>query len=154
MINKGLAEEPLPVYGDGQNVRDWLYVEDRADALTLALERGRIGETYNIGGRNERANLVIVQSICDLLDRLQPSARGPRHQLISFVVDRPGHDRRYGIDASKFETEVGRRAVKPFETTLTKTVHWFLENRPWWQAILNRGYTAKWIGLSEIRTSN
>jgi len=111
MIIKGLAEEPLPVYGDGQNVRDWLYVEDHADALTLALERGRIGETYNIGGRNERANLVIVQSICDLLDRLQPSARGPRHQLISFVVNRPSHDRRYGIDASKFETKVGRRAV-------------------------------------------
>ena len=147
MIIKGLAEEPLPVYGDGQNVRDWLYVEDHARALTLVLERGRVGETYNIGGRNERSNLVVVETICDLLDRLEPSARGSRRRLISFVADRPGHDRRYGIDASKLENELGWRATDTFETGLAKTVQWYLNNRSWWQAILDRGYEARRIGL-------
>jgi dTDP-glucose 4,6-dehydratase len=147
MIIKGLGEQSLPVYGDGMNVRDWLYVEDHAKALTLVLERGRVGETYNIGGRNERANLVVVQSICDLLDRLEPSVDGSRRRLISFVADRPGHDRRYGIDASKLERELGWRAAETFETGLAKTVQWYLENRSWWQAILNRGYKTERIGL-------
>jgi len=151
IIIKGLADEPLPVYGDGQNVRDWLYVEDHAKALTHVVERGRIGETYNIGGRNERANLFVVQAICDLLDRLQPSARGSRHQLISFVADRPGHDRRYAIDASKLENELGWRAAETFETGLAKTVQWYLENRRWWQAILDRGYKAERVGLSNTQ---
>ena len=150
MIIKALAHEPLPVYGDGQNVRDWLYVEDHAKALALVLERGRIGETYNVGGRNERANLVVVQAICDLLDRLQPSARGSHHQLISFVTDRPGHDRRYAIDASKLENELGWRATETFESGLAKTVQWYLENRPWWQALLDRGYKAERVGLSHV----
>ena len=151
MIIKGLAHEPLPVYGDGQNVRDWLYVDDHAKALTTVIERGRIGETYNVGGRNERANLAVVQSICDLLDELEPSTSGSRHRLISFVTDRPGHDRRYGIDASKLEGELGWRAEETFETGLAKTVRWYLENRSWWQAILDRGYKAERIGLSELQ---
>jgi dTDP-glucose 4,6-dehydratase len=147
MIIKGLAEESLPVYGDGQQIRDWLYVEDHARALTLVVERGRPGETYNIGGRNERANLHVVETICDLLDRLEPSAHGPRRGLISFVTDRPGHDRRYAIDASKLEDELGWRAQESFESGIAKTVAWYLQNRPWWQAILDRGYKAERIGL-------
>ena len=147
VIIKALAEEPLPVYGDGQNVRDWLYVEDHARALTLVLERGLVGESYNIGGRNERTNLAVVQSICDLLDRLAPSAHGSRRRLISFVADRPGHDRRYAIDASKLGNELGWRAAETFESGLAKTVQWYLENRSWWQTILDRGYKAERIGL-------
>ena len=146
MIIKGLAGEPLPVYGDGRNIRDWLYVEDHAKALTLVLERGRIGETYNIGGRNERTNLDVVNTICDLLDRLAPGADS-RRGLISFVTDRPGHDRRYAIDASKLERELGWKAKEDFDSGLAKTVRWYLENRGWWQAILDRGYHQSRIGL-------
>jgi dTDP-glucose 4,6-dehydratase len=147
MIIKGLAEEALPVYGDGQNVRDWLYVEDHARGLTQVLQHGRIGETYNIGGRNERSNLYVVEQICSLLDVLQPIPLGDRKRLISFVMDRPGHDRRYAIDASKLERELGWRADESFESGLEKTVIWYLANRPWWQSILRRGYAANRIGL-------
>jgi dTDP-glucose 4,6-dehydratase len=147
MIIKGLAGEALPVYGDGQQIRDWLYVEDHAKALALVVAHGRPGETYNIGGRNERANLHVVETICDLLDRLEPSTRGSRRELISFVTDRPGHDRRYAIDASKLEDELGWRAQESFESGIAKTVAWYLHNRPWWQAILDRGYKAERIGL-------
>jgi dTDP-glucose 4,6-dehydratase len=147
MIIKGLAEEPLPVYGDGQNIRDWLYVEDHARALIQILQHGRIGETYNIGGRNERSNLYVVEQICNLLDVLQPSAAGDRKRLISFVPDRPGHDRRYAIDASKLERELGWFAKENFESGLEKTVAWYLANRPWWQSILRRGYASNRIGL-------
>jgi dTDP-glucose 4,6-dehydratase len=133
MIIKGLASKPLPVYGDGQNIRDWLYVEDHARALTSVLEHGRIGETYNVGGRNERANLHVVETICDLLDAVAPDANGPRRRLIRFVADRPGHDRRYAIDASKLERELGWRAQENFETGLEKTVRWYIENKPWWE---------------------
>jgi dTDP-glucose 4,6-dehydratase len=150
MIIKGLAGEPLPVYGDGQQIRDWLYVEDHARALTLVVERGKPGETYNIGGRNERANLHVVQTICDLLDRHEPSPDGPRRRLISFVTDRPGHDRRYAIDASKIENELGWRAQENFETGIAKTVIWYLKSRPWWQAILDRGYKAERVGLADL----
>jgi dTDP-glucose 4,6-dehydratase len=118
----------------------------------LVIERGRIGETYNIGGRNERSNLEVVHTICDLLDRLEPCARGSRRRLISFVADRPGHDRRYGIDASKLENELGWRAVESFDAGLAKTVQWYLENRSWWQAIIDRGYKAERAGLSQIVT--
>jgi len=148
MIIKGLAHEPLPVYGDGKNIRDWLYVEDHVAALVAVLERGRIGETYNVGGRNERTNLQVVETICALLDRAAPSDRGPRHRTISFVKDRPGHDRRYGIDAAKIERELGWRAAETFETGLAKTVTWYLENRPWWQNILDNGYKVQRVGLS------
>jgi dTDP-glucose 4,6-dehydratase len=147
IIIKGLAEEKLPVYGDGQNVRDWLYVEDHARALTLVAERGRVGETYNIGGRNERTNLYVVQAICRLLDELAPPPRGPRQRLISFVTDRPGHDRRYAIDAAKIERELGWQPAYDFERGLAATVRWYLDNRPWWEAILDRGYTAERVGL-------
>jgi dTDP-glucose 4,6-dehydratase len=121
MIIKGLAGEKLPVYGDGQNIRDWLYVEDHAKALTLVLERGSVGETYNVGGRNERTNLHVVETICNLLDEMAPSPAGPRRSLISFVVDRPGHDRRYAIDASKLERELGWNAEENFESGIEKT---------------------------------
>jgi dTDP-glucose 4,6-dehydratase len=147
MIIKGLAGEALPVYGDGQQIRDWLYVEDHAKALALVVARGGPGETYNVGGHNERANLHVVETICDLLDRLEPAAGGPRRKLISFVADRPGHDRRYAIDAAKVENELGWRAQESFESGIAKTVAWYLQNRPWWQAILDRGYKAERIGL-------
>jgi dTDP-glucose 4,6-dehydratase len=148
MIIKGLAEEGLPVYGDGQNVRDWLYVEDHARALRRVLERGQVGETYNVGGRNERSNLYVVEQVCDLLDAVQPSQSGRRKRLISFVTDRPGHDRRYAIDASKLERELGWAARESFETGLEKTVQWYLKNKVWWKAILQKGYEANRIGLS------
>jgi dTDP-glucose 4,6-dehydratase len=153
MIIKGLAEEPLPVYGNGLNVRDWLYVEDHARALALVVERGLVGETYNIGGRNERTNIQVVETMCDLLDRMAPSLSGPRHRLISFVQDRPGHDLRYAIDASKIERELGWRAAETFEAGLEKTVRWYLENRTWWQAIIKRGYDAKRVGLVSAQPS-
>ena len=146
IIIKGLAEEPLPVYGDGQNVRDWLFVEDHAKALTLVLERGVIGETYNVGGRNERTNISVVESICDLLDERVPNREGARRRLISFVKDRPGHDRRYAIDASKLERDLGWRAEENFESGLAKTVRWYCENKRWWQAILDRGYQKERLG--------
>jgi len=146
MIIKGLSGDALPVYGDGQNVRDWLFVEDHAKALTLVLERGVVGETYNIGGRNERTNLHIVERICELLDEVVPSGDGARRRLIAFVKDRPGHDRRYAIDASKLEGELGWRAEETLETGLAKTVRWYCENRGWWQAILDRGYKKARLG--------
>lgn len=149
MIIKGLAGEPLPVYGDGQNIRDWLYVEDHAKALTLVLERGQVGETYNVGGRNERTNLHVVESICDLLDERSPSPNGSRRNLMTFVADRPGHDRRYAIDASKLERDLGWRAEENFETGIRKTVRWYVDEQPWWRAILERGYQAKRVGLSQ-----
>jgi dTDP-glucose 4,6-dehydratase len=147
MIIKGLAEEALPVYGDGLNVRDWLYVEDHARALRQVVEHGRVGETYNVGGRNERSNLYVVERICDLLDALQPSSSGERKRLISFVTDRPGHDRRYAIDATKLERELGWSANENFETGLKKTVTWYLTNRSWWESIQRRGYATNRIGI-------
>jgi dTDP-glucose 4,6-dehydratase len=152
VIVKALAGEPLPVYGDGGNVRDWLYVEDHARALTLVVERGTVGETYNIGARSERANIDVVKQICALIDALAPSPAGPRERLITFVPDRPGHDRRYAIDPGKIERELGWRAAESFESGLAKTVAWYLANRPWWQAILKRGYKAERIGLAENAT--
>jgi dTDP-glucose 4,6-dehydratase len=149
MIIKGLAGEPLPVYGNGQNVRDWLYVEDHAKALTLVLEHGVVGETYNIGGRNERTNLHVVESICDLIDEIDPGQGGPRRDLITFVADRPGHDRRYAIDASKLERDLGWRAEENFESGIRKTVCWYLDQKPWWRAILERGYQTKRVGLNQ-----
>jgi dTDP-glucose 4,6-dehydratase len=153
IIIKALAGEPLPVYGDGQNVRDWLHVEDHARALAMVLERGKVGDTYNIGGRNEQKNLDVVRMICDQLDRLRPPPGGiSRRELITFVTDRPGHDRRYAIDATKLETELGWRAEETFETGLRKTVAWYLDHEPWWRAILDRGYQSARIGLIEPDT--
>jgi dTDP-glucose 4,6-dehydratase len=149
MIIKGLAEEPLPVYGNGLNIRDWLYVEEHARALAVVLAKGHVGETYNVGGRNERTNIEVVRTICDRLDRIEPARGSSRRRLISFVVDRPGHDRRYAIDATKIESELGWRPRETFETGIEKTVRWFLDNRAWWQAILDRGYQARRIGVIE-----
>ena len=147
MILKGLAGQPLPVYGKGENVRDWLYVEDHARALRLVLERGRVGESYNIGGNCERTNLTVVRTLTALLDELNP-AGAPHDRLISFVADRPGHDLRYAIDAGKIERELGWRPRESFETGLRKTVEWYLGNRPWWQAIADGSYQGQRLGLS------
>ncbi len=141
-----LEGRPLPVYGDGSNIRDWLYVEDHARALRLIVERGGPGRTYNVGGRNERTNLQVVERICDVLDALAPRAEGPRRALITFVPDRPGHDRRYAIDATRLETELGWRAQETFETGLEKTVRWYLDRRDWWEPIRAR-YGGERLGL-------
>ncbi|WP_431857385.1 dTDP-glucose 4,6-dehydratase [Azospirillum sp.] len=146
MILKGLKGEPLPVYGKGDNVRDWLYVEDHARALRLVLEKGRIGESYNIGGNNERTNLEVVRTLCALLDEMNP-AGAPHERLITFVADRPGHDKRYAIDAGKITRELGWTPQETFETGLRKTVEWYLGNRDWWQAILNGSYRGERLGL-------
>ncbi|MBN8989913.1 MAG: dTDP-glucose 4,6-dehydratase [Rhizobiales bacterium] len=148
IIIKALSGEPLPVYGDGQNVRDWLYVDDHARALALIIERGQTGQTYNIGGGNELTNLRVVEQICDLLDGIAPARSGSRRQLISFVKDRPGHDKRYAIDASKLERELGWRPEETFRSGLEKTVQWYIDQEPWWRSILDRGYVAKRVGLS------
>src|SRR4029079_2957684 len=153
MIILGLAGKPLPVYGKGLNIRDWLYVEDHARALSLVVERGCVGETYNVGGRNERANMDVVKTICRLLDELAPSGAGPREDLIAYVADRPGHDMRYAIDASKLESELGWQAQENFDSGLAKTVRWYLDNRAWWQDILDRGYKAERLGLPQRRAA-
>ena len=145
IILNALGGEQLPVYGKGENVRDWLYVEDHARALDIIVERGRIGETYNVGGRNERRNIEVVRRICEVLDRISPANR-PRHELISFVTDRPGHDARYAIDATKLESELGWRAQENFDTGIEKTVQWYLENEWWWQPLRER-YAGQRLGL-------
>jgi dTDP-glucose 4,6-dehydratase len=147
VIIKALAGEQLPVYGDGQQVRDWLYVEDHARAIALVLGHGRPGESYNIGGRGERTNIEVVHEICDLLDHLETTSTGSRRRLISFVEDRPGHDRRYAIDPTKVEQELGWRAQETFKTGLQKTVTWYLENRDWWRGIIERGYQARRVDV-------
>ena len=152
MIIRGLAGHTLPVYGSGDNVRDWLYVEDHARALVLVVERGAVGETYNIGGRQELTNIEVVRQICRLLDQAAPSDKA-RESLIRFEIDRPGHDRRYAIDPSKIERELGWRAAETFETGLAKTVRWYLDNRSWWQAICDRGYQPNRIGLVRASAS-
>jgi len=134
IIGSALAGKPLPVYGDGRNVRDWLYVLDHCEALRLALERGRPGETYNIGGNAERANIDLVKTICGLLDKALPRKAGKYAELITFVKDRPGHDRRYAIDASKIARELGWRPREDFDSGLEKTVRWYAENRAWARA--------------------
>jgi dTDP-glucose 4,6-dehydratase len=136
MILRGLSGGELPVYGQGANVRDWLYVEDHAQALSLVMERGVPGESYNVGGWNERTNLDVVHVVCDLLDRHAPSLGHGRRDLIRFVTDRPGHDMRYAIDASKIERELGWRPKESFETGIEKTVKWYLANRDWWAPLV------------------
>jgi dTDP-glucose 4,6-dehydratase len=136
--------KPLPVYGDGKNVRDWLYVEDHCTAIGTVLELGRPGETYNIGGRNEKANIEIVETICDLVDELAPRGKGSRRELIRFVKDRPGHDRRYAMDASKIERELGWKPRETPGSGLLKTVRWYLENEEWVRDVTSGGYR-QWI---------
>ena len=150
MIVKALAGEPLPVYGRGENIRDWLYVDDHARAIQLVFEKAAPGSTYNVGGRAERKNMDVVQGVCDALDRLRPRADGKRYaEQISFVTDRPGHDFRYAIDCSRIEDELGWSQTETFETGLTKTVAWVLENEAWWRAILERQYTGERLGLKQ-----
>jgi dTDP-glucose 4,6-dehydratase len=144
-ILNALMQRELPVYGAGQNVRDWLYVEDHARALDLIAERGRPGETYNVGGRNERRNIDVVERICAVLDGLAP-AGAPHNRLISFVTDRPGHDARYAIDATKLETELGWRALETFDSGIERTIRWYLDNRWWWQPLRER-YDGERLGL-------
>lgn len=143
-----LEGKPLPVYGKGDNIRDWLFVEDHARALVMIASKGRPGETYNVGGRNERTNLQVVEAICDELDRVMPGA-APRRNLITFVADRPGHDHRYAIDATKLEGELGWRAQENFETGLRKTIAWYLENEAWWAPLRKSVYSGQRLGLAE-----
>ncbi|MBQ9259293.1 MAG: dTDP-glucose 4,6-dehydratase [Neisseriaceae bacterium] len=146
MILNALQGKPLPVYGDGSQVRDWLFVEDHAKALYLVVTQGKIGESYNIGGNNERKNIEVVETICALLDELRPQAT-PYADLISFVKDRPGHDKRYAIDATKIKQELGWQPEHSFETGMRKTVQWYLDNTSWWQNILNGQYQLQRLGV-------
>jgi dTDP-glucose 4,6-dehydratase len=145
MILNAMEGKPLPVYGNGENIRDWLYVEDHARALDLIAERGRIGETYNVGGRNEKRNIDVVTGICEIMDVLRPQEIS-HSRLITYVADRPGHDARYAIDATKLESELGWKARENFDTGIKKTVHWFLENEWWWRP-LRRGYSGERLGI-------
>lgn len=151
MILSALAGKPLPVYGDGRQVRDWLYVEDHAEALWTVLTKGRVHETYNIGGNNEQRNIEVVRRICELLERLAPESTLPNgfESLIMFVADRPGHDMRYAIDAGKIERELGWKPRETFETGLEKTLHWYLDNREWWMRVLDRSYRLERIGRAK-----
>jgi dTDP-glucose 4,6-dehydratase len=138
VIQSLLARKSVPVYGDGMNVRDWLYVRDHAEALWTVLNRGQLGETYNIGGHNEWANIKIVELICDLVDELSPKSGGNSRKLITFVKDRPGHDRRYAIDASKIQKELGWVPAHTFEKGIRETVQWYIENQAWVQSVLKK----------------
>jgi dTDP-glucose 4,6-dehydratase len=146
-ILNALAEKPLPIYGNGSNVRDWLYVEDHADALLLVLGEGEVGRSYNIGGENERSNLDLVKTICEIMDRIKPRAHGSYKELITFVADRPGHDARYAIDPSRIRHELGWRPQMTVEMGLEKTVQWYLENKDWWEALLDREGVGDRLGL-------
>jgi len=149
IIIRALRGERLPIYGKGENVRDWLHVEDHAEALTLVLRRGRPGETYNVGGDSERPNIEVVRAICAVLDEMLPgSANRPHERLIKFVTDRPGYDARYAIDATKIKTELGWRPRHSFEEGLRDTVRWFLDNRPWWERVMSGAYRGERLGLS------
>jgi dTDP-glucose 4,6-dehydratase len=149
VILNALVGKPLPVYGKGENVRDWLYVDDHARALELIMTKGRVGESYNVGGRAQRTNLSVVEAICDVLDRKRPlKGHKPRRELIAFVTDRPGHDRRYAIDPSKIETELGWRAEESFETGIEKTIDWYLANDWWWRPIREEKYAGGRLGTA------
>ncbi|WP_158813595.1 dTDP-glucose 4,6-dehydratase [Methylocapsa sp. S129] len=149
MILNALERRPLPVYGSGENVRDWLFVDDHVEALLRVIERGGVGECYNIGGVNERRNIDVVNTICDLVDEMAFEAgQKPRRDLIAYVDDRPGHDLRYAIDCSKIQAELNWRPRETFESGLRKTVRWYLDNRPWWQAIRAGAYQGQRLGIA------
>ncbi len=150
VILNALDEKPLPIYDKGENVRDWLYVEDHAAALEAVATRGSNGESYNVGGRAERTNLSVVETICDTLDRLRPRQNGKSYrELIAFVADRPGHDRRYAIDASKIERELGWAPSVTFETGVEQTVAWYLDNAWWWEPIRKERYAGERLGVAK-----
>ncbi len=146
MIINGMEGKSLPVYGTGENVRDWLHVEDHARALAIVVTRGQVGQSYNIGGRNERSNLKVVETIADTLDELMPLNSGSRRKLIAYVGDRPGHDLRYAIDATKIENELGWRAQETFDTGLRKTIEWYMNNGGWWQPLRAARYSGQRLG--------
>jgi dTDP-glucose 4,6-dehydratase len=146
VIHNALAGKPLPIYGDGRQIRDWLYVKDHCSAIRRVLEAGRLGETYNVGGWNEKTNLEVVHTLCDMLDELRPRADGQSYRTqISFVTDRPGHDRRYAIDATKLERELGWKPAETFATGIRKTVQWYLDNPAWVQNVTSGAYK-QWLG--------
>ncbi len=146
VIHNALAGKPLPIYGDGQQIRDWLYVKDHCSAIRRVLEAGRLGETYNVGGWNEKANLEVVHTLCAILDELSPRADGQSYATqITFVTDRPGHDRRYAIDASKLERELGWKPAETFETGIRKTVQWYLDHQDWVANVTSGAYK-QWVG--------
>jgi len=147
MILNALEGKPLPIYGDGMNVRDWLYVDDHADALLTVASRGTVGETYNIGGHNEWPNVKVVRRICAILDELRPNPTGPHERLITFVADRPGHDARYAIDATKIRDELGWAPKETFDTGLRRTVEWYLANPTWWRDIRSGVYRGQRLGV-------
>ena len=150
MILNCLEGKPLPVYGTGENVRDWLYVEDHCDAIYTILQKGTIGETYNVGGNNEIKNIQVVEILCDLLNRIRPADSGKSyHELIAFVKDRPGHDFRYAIDASKLKKEIGWEIKESFETGIQKTIEWYLDNEEWWRAIQENTYKQERLGITD-----
>jgi dTDP-D-glucose 4,6-dehydratase len=146
VILNALAGRALPIYGDGSNIRDWLYVEDHADALLLVATKGALGRSYNIGGENERTNLQLVHTICAILDRLRPSDTGAYADLITFVTDRPGHDARYAIDPTRIRAELGWRPSVTVEEGLERTVRWYLENEAWWRPLLDRQGVGQRLG--------
>jgi dTDP-glucose 4,6-dehydratase len=146
IILNALEGKPLPVYGDGRQVRDWPYVDDHVKALTLAVERGQIGETYNVGGRAPMENITVVEHICDVLDAFRPTG-APHRDLITYVPDRPGHDRRYAIDPRKIEAELGWRAERSFATGINETIRWYLDHESWWQPLRERVYSGARLGL-------
>jgi dTDP-glucose 4,6-dehydratase len=155
VILAALEGRPIPVYGTGANVRDWLFVEDHAEALLTILERGASGGRYNVGGRQELSNLELVRMLCDIVDELLPDSRHrPHAQLITFVADRPGHDLRYAIDPAKLEAELGWRTSVGIADGLRRTVSWYLANPSWWQAIRDRGFGGERLGLSSPRTTS
>jgi dTDP-glucose 4,6-dehydratase len=146
VLLNALAGKPLPIYGDGQQVRDWLYVQDHCRAIACVLEAGKVGETYNIGGWNEKSNLEVVHTLCSVLDDLQPRADGKGYaEQITFVKDRPGHDRRYAIDARKIERDLGWKPQETFETGIRKTVQWYLDNQAWVEGVTSGAYR-QWVG--------
>ncbi|MEL6550379.1 MAG: dTDP-glucose 4,6-dehydratase [Pseudomonadota bacterium] len=146
VILNALAGQPLPIYGDGSNVRDWLYVEDHAEALLLVLEAGAVGRSYNIGGENERSNLALVETICSLLDEMAPKAKGSYAEQITFVADRPGHDARYAIDPARIREELGWRPSVTLEEGLRRTVRWYLDNEAWWRPLQARQGVGERLG--------
>ena len=150
MIFNALKGDPLPIYGDGKQVRDWLFVEDHCKAILHVLEKGKVGQVYNIGGNNEKTNLEVVQTLCKIIDELVPDSKFCPHQnLIRYVTDRPGHDRRYAIDASKIQNQLGWKPEESFETGLRKTVQWYLDNKEWINRVMSGAYRGERLGLEK-----